>query len=681
MIYCNRELEIYGRIFDKLLNYEGLKRPYGKIPNEYNLIYHLKEAYNEDKKEKMIIPKSYMHESSKWSFSGYRYFNYTHYDPEDLEYEDYFKSYDINKSHPYIISQMKTFIYVDMKVSQPEIYTSDKIETGYLYKATPDFPNFLMPKTKLYSAEFLFRCREKDIVFTMSERIKCGRVKHNIKFKEYLELFTDPDEFKAFCKCINYLVGQFAKDLTNETDYITKAQSIDPIGSPANTSISISTSYKTINDSEIEENKIHISTETFKEHKSIETNFPIYNEILDMARFHVVEQLVDNNITPDKIIQISTDCVTLHDAELPISAKIGEFKREKLKHVIPTNIPDDPSVSLFMNKKERLNKTYLNLSYAGCGKTTMIREIIKSMDKSKTIILSPTHKALATFRIEGYNCAPIFEYCDKKAMDIYDNIIVDEISMLNSSCFEIILKFIMNGKNVYCFGDFRQLPPITERDSTRTVTTQNYGSMYGLYCENMIKYMFDEIVYPRDPSVMNRRNNFSFDYYESFQKMMTGERIKEVMKYSVKNFSDLDFTKNEFVITYEKTLRNEWNKIIMKHLGFADISNVGVKIICDLTDNKDSRKYNNLVDRGIYNAGIFTVVDNKTEEIAISDGITQYIISNKELKYFIPAYAINMHKIQGETFSNYYIAEEDIKYFDECSYAYMIVSRLEGNRI
>jgi len=218
----------------------------------------------------------------------------------------------------------------------------------------------------------------------------------------------------------------------------------------------------------------------------------------------------------------------------------------------------------------------------------------------------------------------------------------------------VIHKCILAGKDVYVFGDFKQLLPVMETSPFNNETYLN-------------------AVYKTHKQLKkNMRNDFEFTYYDD---IISGKisATKAVKKHQTKNPFDA-----EVVICYKNETCNIYNKAILKHKGFEDKYAIGVSLIC---------KTNKLRNKDVYNNFIITIkdikkrcVDGKKINIYIcdSEGSTIELTYAEINEFFRPSYARTAYGVQGKSFLSYHYAKEDLKFLKKNSrLAYTIVSRLK----
>lgn len=616
-------------------------------------------------------------------------------------------SRDGNSFYIHIAKSLPFLIKCDYTTDEPCIYTDEPIIDHNLYLCEPIEENFLINDRNIYSGIFIKEVMENfpDTKFKILEYINCSRLPN--VFTKFI------DDIQSIIPQIDPQINQQTDPQTNPEwktikTIITKMfgifQMSKDIGTPIKieydgifTEFEMNTKNYNFDYIPINE-KYNLKYHSVNQPKSIKTLKPIGMMIMDFAKLEMMKFMKINGIKLENIAQIKTDSIyTNIPFKTDPSKIIGQFKEEKicekklLSHT-PLSIENLSDVSLFPQSNAGENCTIV-LQYAGAGKTyTIINEIIPS--NPNYIVLCSRHKALDEYRKYKLNHSIICASITETFME-YDTIIVDEIGMVDRSTWKIIINLILAGKKVICYGDFNQFPDIDVLKSTNTqyIPPKDRPLDYNTYIpkefgtlpKTMIYFLFNKV--DMYESYVNHRNDFTIAYYNSLIKKEI-DPVMEIMVNSTPieklNFSVYDDKTRDHIITYTKESRNVYNGIIMKKLGFpvvvtesikkvetakrigndvirgtmdvtttklSNYAHKNVRLIADLTDNPDSRKNDNIRERDIYNGMIYFIVDSKGDTYTLNNGSS---FSKKEIeKYFQPAYAINIHKLQGIWVSNY----------------------------
>ena len=612
---------------------------------------------------------------SRWIKGGYTMFNEENV-PEDL---NNISTRDMNKAYVKVLHDLKFLITYDIKTSNVTDYNGEDIIDYYLYNVKPKYSSLLMPNQNLYVGDYILRCIKENIEFDIIEIIETKPIENIYKkmIDDVLLRFpTDSYNFRLICDSLRIYIGKMSCDSTTASKYSFEFDRISTQNELIINNDNIHT--RKLND------ELYLSYKIKDKNCSITNRKPISILIHDYTRLRLYDYLLENKINSEQIIQIKTDSISINGNFLMNDDDryyFGGFKCEQYKPLSSDRIFYDEEI-LFKNEN-RMNN-YLNFGYAGSGKTKdIITNVIPNIIKDeKYIVLSPTHKALEGYRTKNMNCNVItnWDYNDKLQLNTYKHIIIDECGMISLKCWDKLITLSLNGHSIYCFGDFTQLPAINN-DNDEIICNDRYG----LFSDNFINWMFKTINNPYEQT--NERNNFSWEYYNNLKNGKLN-LIDEVNKYSS------SFETSEYIVTWTRKTRDMMNYKKLISLGYKNIRyqndklsgfcQQGVRIIADLTDNRDNRVNNNLRDYGIYNSCIYEIIECNINDVTLKSYETNniYIINKNDIeKYFQPAYAITTYKLQGQSIKSYHWANEDNNYllYNKLKniIAYVIISRLK----
>lgn len=622
---------------------------------------------------------------------------------------------DGNSFYLHVAKTLPFLIHCNYINSEPEVYRDgDRIVDENLYLCEPIEENFLVNDRNIYSGIFLNLVKNEfpNIKFRVLEFVRGCKMTNVLKL--YIDdiqntiPISDPD-WKVVKVELTKMFGLF-----NVSSEKTKKAYIEYEGIFTNFEMNIGTEnydYYPINE------KYNLKYRTKTQSNSIRTMKPVGFMIMDFAKLELMRFMKINGIKMENIAQIKTDSIYTNIPFKTLPSKvIGEFKEEipnvqkLLRHCPLSGINPNNNLSLFPSEAFGGNASLI-LQYAGAGKTyTIINKIIP--ENPNYIVLCTRHKALDEYRTAGLNHSILCGLVDKTFME-YDTIIVDEVGLVDKSSWFIIINLILSGKKVICYGDFNQFPeienkfnePSYSRSGNYKSTTRysNNGRIlprkFGALSESIVKYLFKDI--DMYETYVNRRNDFSIEYYRNLFNDII-DPIEEIKKHS-KPLESLDFSKfdnktRDHVITYTKDERNRYNNKIMKMLGYpiimdeikckskgveyirTELSNFthkGVRIIADLTDNRDARKDGNIRERNIYNGMIYIIDNIDGQYCTLSNG--SVLLVDEIERYFQPAYAINIHKLQGIWVSNFHFPiEESLSSYKMLNIlAYVTISRIK----
>ena len=335
---------------------------------------------------------------------------------------------------------------------------------------------------------------------------------------------------------------------------------------------------------------------------------------------------------------------------------------------------------------------------AGTGKTTVVNQYYDSLseeEKSKTIFLASTgiastknddgktvHKFF-NLNIDGYN--PDSEININPLLYKYHRIIVDEISMLRYDYMDYIYRIIdklETDKNekiqLILVGDEKQIPPVTDKKLLFNLQKNWKNNIPNTYFYNT-KRFFEEKTVTLELYEVVRNNNMDFN--ENCNRIGNGDisAIRYFKQFINQSYKDLEGIIH-IAATKREVLRINNDNIIKnfeKNNGFYSKAKI-------LKDNKWRISDNDNKDNSIYNLPLFKTMPiiftvnreeyaNGTmgEIVNISDNhnyikvrlkdsnriieVKKEIINLDNGSYilqfpFLPAYAITIHKSQGQTF-------------------------------
>jgi hypothetical protein len=621
LYHVNKDYNFCYVILDKL----GLGDKMEAFINRINISKVIEKLFIESSVE------SYFPYSS--NEGGYSYFNEGFIDDEDDI------TIDHNKHYSDSLRKLEDLIVIDIKTAIHEMNPKE-LKRDFFYIAKPKYSSILMPKTGFYSYDFLIYCKNEGVEFELKESISCIYKKNyfNTMINTLYEKLTN-EEFKDVVNC---MIGRFEKkgekskklkfikiankDETERSDYYVKK---------------INDEYNLLY--EVEDD---INTK-------INNRVPIRVQALCEARKIVYEKMKELNLKRDDIKQIRTDAITFKkkDYKHNTDKKLGGWKEQSKEDT--TFYKKETSVyesELTFKLKSMNEKNTIYIDYAGSGKTHyIINKLIPLLERCDRdyIVLSPSHASIKDYRKQNINCNVIQKYIFSGKIPTEKNIIIDEVGMLDTLSNNILIKAGLLGKNIYSFGDFKQLKPVNSDICN--------SDIYLNYLYNNIKSLGT-----------NYRNDFSKEYYDELINMTDNTKIKnEILKYNTKNYFDA-----ECIITYTNESRIKYNKLMIERLNL-EFGDVGCRIVC---------KSNNLSDKNIYNNFYYTIkeVDEDEEEIIITDEIDDIRINKKDLdKYFDLGYCRTLYNIQGESIKSFYYAMEDIRFIDGRS-LYTLISRIKN---
>jgi len=555
-------------------------------------------------------------------------------------------SIDHNKHFSDALRSLKSLVKIDIKTCK-HIMNPTKLEDGYFYIAKPLYSSVLMEKTGFYPYDHLKFCEKEGVAFELLEAISCEQIPNY--YTDMINTLYEKLDNESFKFVVNCMIGSFEKkaDIRTEMKFVKLANKDETEASEG--------FVKKLND---EYNMIYDVEE--KRSKNPFNKVPIRVQTLCKARRIVYEKVKELKLKPKDIKQIRCDSITFKytTKKIKLGEEIGEWKMQDSK-VLAKDLgdeEDDEPITFKLNPINSNNKIYID--YAGSGKTHHImNELIPKLDDF--IVVSPSHASIREYRTNKKNCNVVQRYSLSHTIPTENNIIVDEIGMLDAQANNILIKCAMLGKNIYSFGDFKQLPPVQ-----------------GERCNSDIylNYLYGEIT----KLGTNYRNDFTFEYYDKLIAMTKMQDIlAEINKYNAKSYDEA-----ETIITYTNATRQKYNKKMITKLKIdyniikgekyesytIKTPTVGCKIVCHSND---------LAEQNIFNNFYYKIKSVDGNTITITDEVTDINVSLKQLlKYFGFGYCRTLYNIQGETLSSFYFPVEDINYIDGHA-LYTLISRLK----
>lgn len=381
---------------------------------------------------------------------------------------------------------------------------------------------------------------------------------------------------------------------------------------------------------------------------------------------------------------------------------------------------------------ENTNNNYFITGKAGTGKSYVL-DIFRKTTRKKLLILAPTgiaalnvqgttihstfgYKNINEISIDDIPCKMVLSSEKRKVLEAVETIIIDEISMVRADYFEKIDKILKNinrndqafgGKQIIIVGDLFQLPPITNEDELPYLK-DTFGGIY-FFNSNAYKqgnFKFIELT-------INHRQKDDAEFFETLNRIRCGDLNEQDIALINERILPIDsaFNGHISVVPYNKTAKTinteHINQLILpeytytgkivypKDKKWSDIKNPFC-IYENLTLRKGAQVMmvtNDLDNRWVN--GTIGIVDKITENrISVTINGRSYEVEpqrftqkkatykNGNIEYedaliveqypVIPAYAISIHKSQGQTYKNIICDIEDCF---EAGQAYVALSR------
>jgi len=557
---------------------------------------------------------------------------------------------DKNKCYSWALATLPRLIAFDYRRDNITVYNGEEIEDYNLYLVEPKKRSFQFPNTRLYAGYYIKKFDQIEI--TIKEVLHC-RNYDNSYAKIIPDLYDSIKEFdnkegeKNFKIMMNVHIGKMEMKPKKEIEYQFKSiQKSKDAGT---------TYYSKFG-------KHYIFYDPVEKIKNITNYLPISIQVKDHARLMILQRIGEQMILEENIYQINTDSITYVPTKKPTDLDPNNIRGWKKSTYNPINdqnyiYPENGSLI----KPEKNNKLFrlLNEKYAGSGKTTSIVNKLEWFKTNKeknitSIILTPTHETLNECRKLGINnCEIIHKYIYSGRIPTEDYVIIDEIGLLDDKGHDFMLKLFYSEKQYICYGDFKQLS-ISKIDFNQP---------------HYLNYLFNEF----DSSFTNYRNNFTKENYDDLiYNYAKPKLIKEVKKWSKEKPEDA-----ELILSFKRSTMKKYNEYMLNYhkkefkvTKKKVIISEGLRIRCETND---------FIDKNLFNGTILEVIGQiSPTEVHLFNIITDeiHILSPIELIKFQPAYALNIHRVQGKTLKSYYWCEED-NYYITNRVAYTVISRLK----
>lgn len=367
-----------------------------------------------------------------------------------------------------------------------------------------------------------------------------------------------------------------------------------------------------------------------------------------------------------------------------------------IPYAIQKPFPEDPLFTVLEHTDEHIFIT----GRAGTGKSTLLQDFLKNTRKN-VVVLAPT--GLAAINVGGQTIHSFFklpphiitkEEIDKKRFpnDIYKNIdtlVIDEISMVRVDVFDAIDGILrkykepkkpFGGVQLLLFGDLFQLPPVIEKQSGNLLQELGYES----------PYFFSAKSYPEDMAVIEltkvyRQTDPEFiGFLDLIRKGDFEEQDLSYINNRVLSHDDKAIiltTRNEIVYEYNKKKLAQLPGPVSVHDAIIEgefpeknapaekrlILKPGARVIF-IKNDPDGQWVNGTL--GIIKSigseikietddGLLVSVSQerwKNIRYTIEDGIIKKIEKGHFDQYPIRlAWALTIHKSQGQTFDGIYL--------------------------
>ena len=611
----------------------------------------IEELYTEKEDGKKVRVKSFWPECSKFVKSGYNYHNHS-YDSLYCATTEQFlnglnvKTIDKNKSYSYSLKHLPyliTFDYRQSTLTTINKNMNDELELvdEYLYIASPKYSSLLMENESVFTGKHLNYCFENGLEFFVREEMTTNKV-NNVYRRMVDDIYEKVGNNKDAKDIVNFFIGKMEREYGFKNGcQINNVYSIEEGDLTPGCSVKITDDYV-----------LKIDT---KQQFDIYNSKPISIQIKDHSKRVLFEKMKTLDISQADIVQIKTDSITavLPKIDLNFSKSLEGWKEEKY---VPINdrliLKNEPMTFKLTSHHPKKRTLYQDL--AGKGKTyhTLNKIIPDIQARGKSyIVLTPSHSTKEEYMERGITCEVFQKFTHQYAsLPKYDVIICDEIGMFNRQGNDMIyMAYLTEATEIISLGDYEQLLPVGEDN---TFNSKQY-----------LKFIYNT----HKTLGVNRRNNFTDEYYKKLQEGNIN-LIREVKKYSCSNWYDADR-----IICYRNETAKKYNQMYIERLGHDDMFFIGAYLVCKTNDLRKDEIFNNF---------FVDIVDIEGDHVLLSDGNTYTKDDIK--KYFKLGYSSTLYGAQGKSIKSIYYAPEDYYWVSNNSSckeagrnAYTFISRLK----
>ena len=588
------------------------------------------------------IVESYLPDHDKFIKGGYNYNN----DELHFDTEEELETIDMKKCYSSTLEDLPYLLHTDIRWAKWTKFKEDnqpkKLNETSLYIVLPKFSTILLPDVNVYTGKHLMYCVKENVEFLIREELTCDQ-EDNV-YRKLIKDVKSKLQGYDYKSLFNVMIGKFeAREIMEYQKFV-----------------------KIVNDDELERtdgevfkigDNMNVITEWITSH-NIYCKKPISIQIKDKVRITMYEMMKSLKLKYLDVVQIKTDSITYfknRTTEKLVKKFIANgWKYEKYNPIKDTATRDYDLKSVTF-KYTNTKKNTLTNCYAGCGKTHHILNNV--IPKSKDYkVLTPAYACLKDYSKNPHiNCSVIQKYSSKLGIiPTEKNIYVDEIGMVSKGGWDVLIKASLNGSNISCWGDNRQLPPVQD-DKNQLMYYWN---------ELFTSYFFGSV----ELMNTNYRNNFTNEYYDSLVNHGWNEN-KDILYSEIKKYNSTDWTKAEIIIAWRNSTCDEYNLKMTKYLGFNSMFDKGVKLRCNTS---------NLGKSGIYKNFMYEVLesdDENTKLKLIGNDTVHTLVNTKITSCFKYGYAITLYGVQGATLNSLYWCEEDNGWINGTR-AYVLISRL-----
>lgn len=418
-----------------------------------------------------------------------------------------------------------------------------------------------------------------------------------------------------------------------------------------------------------------------------------------------------------------------------------EARAQALEAVIRGEKSLDDEQELARRYMETSRENLFITGKAGTGKSFLL-DAFRGLTKKSNIVLAPTgiaavnvngatlHSTFGFYNLVELGVDKISEgtirlKSEKRlALQSVDTIIIDEISMVRADTLDKIDRILrvvnrsnklFGGKQMIIFGDLFQLPPIAKGDEWKYLNikyggifffrsyafkegnfkfielTQNHRQAEDVTYFDVLNRIREGITTDEDIELLNSRLTLTENVYDRYLALVpTKAEADAINNGNIDRLPPQDFIYNAKIVMDERTNKNRSldntfqikDRLRLRKGAFVMIVandpdhrwvNGSIGIVSDLSYDRI------VVSFGPGRGFSVAPLEFEEQEITYADGEITYKTVFKVMQYpIVPAYAITIHKAQGQTFKRILC---DLEHCFASGQAYVALSRctsLEG---